>query len=235
MSESTIDLFPVWLSLKVATLATLFLILPGVLLAWLLSRPVRRPGAWRSGLRIVVATLVNLPLVLPPTVVGFVLLLLLGRGTAFGRALNSIGISYLFTEQGAMLAALVMALPLFVRTLGASFASVDADLLEAGRTLGAREAQLLWRIVLPMSFRGFVAATLLAWARAFGEFGATLMVAGNIARETQTLPLALYSRVESGDFNGAWVYALIAVAATGGAILLTETTTTRIARARAEL
>lgn len=188
-----LDLSPLRLSLLVAGTAMLGVLPIGVGAAWWLAygRPFRG--------KLLIETLLSLPLVLPPTVVGYLLLLLLGRGTEFGRRLNdSLGIHLLFTWQGAAVAAAVMALPLFVRTAEAAFASVPPELLEVGRTLGASETALLRHAILPLAYRGLLAAFTLAFARALGEFGATLMVAGNIEGQTRTLPLALYSAVQAG-------------------------------------
>ncbi len=199
------DLSPLWLSLQVASVATLLMLPFGILAAWWLAhgRPFRG--------KIVIETLLTLPLVLPPTVVGFFLLELFGRGTAFGRWLNEdVGIRLLFTWQGMAVAAAVMALPLFLRTASAAFASVERELLEAGRTLGATERTLLWWVIIPMAYRGVLAGLALAFARALGEFGATLMVAGNIPGRTQTLPLALYhAAMDEGDSRAALFYTLL--------------------------
>jgi molybdate transport system permease protein len=189
---------PLVLSLLVATTAMLLVVPPGLLVAWWLG--VGRP--FRG--KILVETLLTLPLVLPPTVIGFGLLLLLGQETAFGRYLNDrLGIRLLLTWEAAALAAGIMAAPLFTRTASASFAAVDRDLLDAGRTLGASEFTLLWRVLIPISYRGLLAGSTLAFARALGEFGATLMVAGNIAGQTQTLPLSLYAAVQNGNYSDA--------------------------------
>jgi molybdate transport system permease protein len=201
--------------------------------------PVGTLGAWWLGTgrpfrgKLLVETLLTLPLVLPPTVVGFALLLALGRGTELGRWLNdAAGLRLLFTWEGAAVAAAVMALPLYVRTAAAAFASVDADLLEVGRTLGASEARLLWTVLIPLAHRGLLAGMTLAFARALGEFGATLMVAGSIPGRTQTLPLALYAAVQAGRTDEALVWALLlsavafallgAVGAYGGRVAATR-------------
>lgn len=198
---------PLTLSLQVAFAALLLLLPPGVWVAWRLG--VGRPFRGKS----LVEALLTLPLVLPPTVVGLALLLLLGRTTAFGRWLNDTAhIRLLFTYQAAALAAALMAFPLFVRTAAAAFAAVDSDLLEAGRTLGATEGRLLAFVLVPLSYRGLLAGVSLAFARALGEFGATLMVAGSIPGRTQTLPLALYAAAQNGDNRQAIEYALILAA-----------------------
>lgn len=151
-----------------------------------------------------------LPLVLPPTVVGYYLLLLLGRGTPFGMWLNdTLAIHLLFSWQGAVAAAFLMALPLFLRSATAAFTSVDRELLEAGRTMGAGEFTLLVRITLPLANPGLFAGIALSCARALGEFGATMMVAGAIPGSTETLPLALYAAVQSGDSSASLAYTVV--------------------------
>ena len=192
------------MSLQVAGVATLLMLPFGVAVSWWLAHGRSSRG------KLIAETLVTLPLVLPPTVVGYYLLLALGRGTAVGRWVNdSLGLRLLFTWEGAALAAAVMALPLFVKTATAAFASVDNELLEVGRTLGAREATLLTQVIIPVSYRGVLAALALGFARALGEFGATLMVAGSIPGRTQTLPLALYAAVQAGKDREALTYTLL--------------------------
>ncbi len=187
------DLSALWLSLRV-TLLTLLLVLPlGLALALLLAFR-RFPG------KAVLETLLTLPLVLPPTVIGYGLLLVLGRGTAFGHWLNeSVGVQLLFSTTGIVVAASVMALPLFVRTAASALSAVDPALREAARLDGANRWGLLWHVLLPLASRGLLAGALLAAARALGEFGATLMVGGSIPGKTETLPLALYNAVQSGQ------------------------------------
>ncbi len=198
------DLSPLWLSLLVASVATLLVLPFGTAAAWWLSHGRTFPG---KGL---VETLLTLPLVLPPTVVGFYLLLVFGRGTRVGHWLNDVaGIRLLFTWEGAAAAASVMALPLFIRAATAAFAAVEPELLEAARTLGATESAVLVKVIVPLSYRGLLAGVALAFARALGEFGATLMVAGSIPGRTQTLPLALYAAVQAGNDHEALLYTLL--------------------------
>lgn len=198
------DISPLWLSLQVSGAALLLILPPGILVSWWLARSRFLRG------RAFIETLLSLPLVLPPTVVGYYLLLLLGQGTTFGHWLNeTMGIRLLFTWQGAAIAAAVMAFPLFVKTATAAFASVEETHLEVGRTLGASEIALLWHVVMPVAYRGMLAALTLAFARALGEFGATLMVAGSFPGRTQTLPLALYNAVQAGRDAEALRYTLL--------------------------
>lgn len=181
------------LSLQVTALATAIILVVGVGLALLLAR-IRFPG------RTLVELLVTLPLVLPPSVVGYYLLLALGRGSPLKEWL---GIDILFTWWAAALASAVVGMPLMVQAARAAIASVDPTLEQAARTLGSTEWEVLWRITLPLARRGILAGLLLGAARALGEFGATLMVAGNIPGRTQTLPIAIYDAVQNRDYAAA--------------------------------
>lgn len=224
-----IDLSPLWLSLQVAGAATLLVLPLGILAAWWLAHSRRGPA------KILIDTLLTLPLVLPPTVVGYYLLLVFGRGTAFGTWLNeTIGLRLLFTWQGAAAAAAVMALPLFVKTASAAFASVDPEFLEVGRTLGAGDRALLLWVIVPLAYRGVLAAAALAYARALGEFGATLMVAGSIPGRTQTLPLALYSAVQAGNNRAALTYTVIITIAAFAVLGAVSVFQSRLTRNRGE-
>ena len=186
-------LTPLLLTLKVAACATLLAALVGVAAGLLLAK-VRFPG------RDVVDALLLLPMVLPPTVLGYYLLVVFGRKSAFGHWLEqTLGIQLIFTWQGAMLAAAVVAFPLVFKAARTAFEDVHPDLENAGRTLGYGEWTLFTRITFPLAWRGIAAGSMLAFARAMGEFGATLMVAGNIPGRTQTLSIAIYEAVHAGD------------------------------------
>ncbi|MBO9535775.1 molybdate ABC transporter permease subunit [Herbaspirillum sp.] len=191
---------PVWtpllLSLKVAGLATLLNMVLGVAAAYGLSR-------WRSPLRDFIDSILTLPLVLPPTVLGYYLLVLFGRRGAFGAWLDSIGIQLVFTWQGAVVASTIVAFPLVLKASRAAFENVDHQLENAARVLGVSEAGVFFRVSLPLAARGIAAGVLLAFARALGEFGATLMVAGNLPGRTQTLSVAIYEAVQAGDDGAA--------------------------------
>jgi molybdate transport system permease protein len=200
---SEIDWFPLMLSLRVALLATALVMLIGVALAWVLARR-KFPG------REVLDAVVTLPLVLPPTVLGYYLLVLLGRRSSLGRAVEwATGLQIVFTWRGAVVAAAVGALPLVVKTARASISSVDTNLEDAARTLGKNEWQVFWRVTLPLASRGMVAAAMLAFARALGDFGATLMVAGNIPGRTQTAAIAIYDATQSGRDEYALALVLV--------------------------
>ena len=201
---------PVWtpllLSLKVAGLATLLNLVLGVAAAWGLSR-------WRSPLRDFIDSILTLPLVLPPTVLGYYLLVLFGRRGTFGAWLESLGIQLVFTWQGAVLASTVVAFPLVLKAARAAFESVDHQLEDAARVLGVSETGVFFRVSLPLATRGITAGVLLAFARALGEFGATLMVAGNLPGRTQTLSVAIYEAVQAGD-DGATTFLVVVTSIT---------------------
>jgi molybdate transport system permease protein len=185
-------LVPLALTLKVAIIATLLALLSGGLGGFLLAR-YRFPG------RELVDALGTLPLVMPPTVLGYYLIVLIGRrGWLGGWLSDTFGINLMFTWQGAVLASAIVAFPLVFKSARAAFESVDAQLENAARTLGVSELGVFLRITLPLAWRGILAGTMLAFARAMGEFGATLMVAGNIPGKTQTLSLAVYDAVQAG-------------------------------------
>lgn len=182
---------PLLLSLQVTVVATGFLFVVGLALALVLAR-TRFPG------QIVVETVITLPLVLPPSVIGYYLLLALGRGSPL---VEWLGIRLLFTWPAAALAAAIVGLPLMVQAARAAIANVDVSLENAARTLGSSELAVLWRVTLPLARRGILAGLILGSARALGEFGATLMVAGNIPGRTQTLPLAIYDAVQNRQYD----------------------------------
>jgi molybdate transport system permease protein len=184
--------FPVYLSLKVGLLATALALLLGVPLAWLLARR-------RLPFPDLLSTLVLLPLVLPPTVLGYYLLLLIGRQSPVGKFLEERNIVLVFTWYAAVLASAVVALPLLVRASQAAFETVEKDLEDAARSAGASEWGVFCLVTVPLAWRGILAGTVLAFARAMGEFGATLMVAGNIPNQTQTLSIAIYDAVQAGN------------------------------------
>jgi molybdate transport system permease protein len=181
----------VLLSVQVTAVATGIILTCGLGLALLLAR-ASFPG------KSVVETAVNLPLVLPPSVVGYYLLLLLGRGGPFYEWL---GLRVLFTWPAAALASAVVGLPLMVQSARAALASVDPTFERAARTLGSTEFEILWRVTFPLARRGILAGLLLGAARALGEFGATLMVAGDVPGRTQTLPLAIYDAVQNRQYD----------------------------------
>ena len=197
-----LDLSPLWISLKTALLATVFTFFIGIAAAyWMLGYR----GKWKSLIEGIFVS----PLILPPTVVGFLLLLLFGKNGPLGQLLLSLNVSIVFTWYAAVITATVVAFPLMYKTALGAFEQIDANLLRVARTLGASEVTIFWRITLPLAMPGILAGTTLAFARALGEFGATLMLAGNIPGQTQTLPMAIYFAVEAGAMNEAWVWVLV--------------------------
>lgn len=197
------ELFPILLSLRVATLSTILAGLFGVGLAWVLTRR-RFPG------RTLLESVVVLPLVLPPTVVGFYLLLLLGRSGPLGARLEAAGLEIVFTWRAAVIAATVASLPLVVKAVQAAFESVDPRIEAAARTLRPA-ASVFLTVTLPLAWRGILAGLILAFARGMGEFGITLMLAGSIPGRTQTLPLAIYDAVQANDLAQANALALTTI------------------------
>lgn len=191
------------LSLKVAGFATAITLVLGTATGFLLAR-LRFPG------RDLLDTLLTLPMVLPPTVLGYYLLVLLGRRSTFGAWLqDTFGISLIFTWQGAVIAAAIVAFPLVFKPARAAFEGVDGQLENAARVLGISELAIFFRVTLPLAWRGILAGVLLAFARALGEFGATLMVAGSIPGKTQTLSIAVYEAVQAGQDDVANTLVLI--------------------------
>ena len=192
-----------WLSLQVATWATLACLVLGTGVGYALAR-------WRFPGRDLVDTLLTLPMVMPPTVLGYYLLVLLGRkGWVGGWLHTTFGINLIFTLTGAVIAATVVAFPLVFKPARAAFEAVDPQLQDAARVLGVSEAGVFWRVTLPLAWRGILAGVLLGFARALGEFGATLMVAGSIPGKTQTLSIAVYEAVQAGQDDVANLLVLI--------------------------
>ncbi len=213
------DFSPFWISLKVAFCATLLAFVLGLAAARLVS-------ALRRG-RFVLDGILSLPMVLPPTVVGFFLLLLFGNRGILGRALALAGVSVLFTWQGAVISAAAVSFPLLYRTARGAFEQVDPDLVFAARTLGMGELRIFFRILLPAAWPGVMAGTVLAFARAMGEFGATVMLAGNIPGRTQTMSIAVYSAVQGGNRALAYRWVCVILAISFATLLLLNLLTER--------
>ncbi|WP_165078352.1 MULTISPECIES: molybdate ABC transporter permease subunit [unclassified Desulfovibrio] len=214
---SSLVVVPLGISLRVAGLATLIGFVVAILAAWALARR-------RGPLPAVLDALCTLPLVLPPTVLGYYIILLVGRRGLFGQALADMGIQLMFSWQGAVVAATVVIFPLIYKSARAALESVDARYEDAARTLGAGEVRVFLSVSLPLAWRGVFAGVMLAFARGMGEFGATLMIAGNIPGKTQTLALAIYSAFQAGEDVRAALLALVTsalcVALLAGAELL---------------
>ncbi|HZS42344.1 MAG TPA: molybdate ABC transporter permease subunit [Polyangia bacterium] len=210
----SVDGFPIALSLKVAGIALGIVAPLGVALAWAQARRrVPLPG--------LVDALVLLPLVLPPSVVGFFLIVLFGRNGWLGGPLErQLGIRLVFTQSAAVIASCVVALPILVKTAQPAIEAVPRELEAVGRSLGLSPAALFFRVTLPSAWRGVVAGLVLAFARAVGEFGATLMFAGNIPGRTNTMPLEIFAAYQSGDDARALVYVVVLTGLSAAVVLL---------------
>jgi molybdate transport system permease protein len=203
------------LTLRTASLATLLVLPPGLAIAWLLARR-RWPG------KAIVETLVALPLVMPPVATGLILLRLLGRRGVVGRYLQESGIEILFTWRAVVIAMMVMSSPFLIRAARVGFESVETRLEQMARTLGANPVRVFFTITLPLASRGIIGGVVLAFARAIGEFGATIIVAGNIPGRTTTLSLAIYDRVQLGRDEEAFRLVAVAVIIAFMALWLSE-------------
>jgi len=199
------DLSPLWISLETSFVATIFAFVAGIAVAgWMF--------AYRGKGKGLIDGLLTLPLVLPPTVIGFLLLLLLGRNSPLGQLLMQFEITIIFSWSATVIAATVVAFPLMYKSVLTAFKQIDKNLINCARTLGASEARIFWQVLLPLAWPGVVAGTILAFARALGEFGATLMLAGSIPGKTQTMPVAIFFAAEAGKMDEALIWVLIIVA-----------------------
>lgn len=197
---------PLELSLRVAGTATLVSFVAATLMAWLLARK-------KGPMPALLDALCTLPLVLPPTVLGYYLILLVGRRGLMGHWLAEMGINLIFSWKGAVVAATVVVFPLIYKSARAALEQVDSHLEDAARTLGASEWRVFVSVSLPLAWKGIFAGLMLAFARGMGEFGATLMIAGNIPGKTQTLALAIYDAFQAGnDAQATWLVIVTSLA-----------------------
>ncbi|OIJ15122.1 molybdenum ABC transporter permease subunit [Anaerobacillus alkalilacustris] len=198
-----INLFPLFLSLRVALTATLFTIIIGLPVAYYLSRA---KGKFTD----FIDTVITLPIVLPPTVLGYYLLVLLGRQSPLGIFLEErLNIMIVFTPTGAIIAAMVVSIPFLIKSAKAAFANIDPNIINAARVLGRTEFNIFLTIIIPLAWRGIVAGITLSFARALGDFGTTLMVAGSIPNRTMTMPIAIYDALLAGNRDLANILVLI--------------------------
>ena len=201
MADETLS--PLIISLEVAGLATVMTFFLGIALAYGVLQ-------LRSRLASTIAdAVITLPLVLPPTVVGFFLLLLLGKRSAIGSALLALDLPLVFTWRAAVIAAVIVSLPLMYRTARGAFEGLDRNMIHAAQTLGVSNGRIFWRIIVPNARHGILAGLVLSFARALGEFGATIMFAGNIPGRTQTMSTAIYAAVQANDYDLALRWAII--------------------------
>ncbi|MCI6693273.1 MULTISPECIES: molybdate ABC transporter permease subunit [unclassified Clostridium] len=211
------DISPIIISLKTAAISMILTFLLGLLIAKFVV------NIKFEKVKIILDGILTLPLVLPPTVIGFFLLMIFGVNRPVGKfLLEFMGIKIVFSWWATVLASVVISFPLMYRSARGAFEQVDENLIMAGRTLGMSERKIFWRIIMPMALPGVASGGILAFARGLGEFGATAMIAGNIANRTRTLPLAIYSEVAAGNMDSALNYVLIVTIISFIIIILTN-------------
>ena len=199
------DFSPLWISLKTAFLATLITSIMGIFISYKMANYKGRGRGLIDGV-------FTLPLILPPTVIGFFLLLICGKNGFVGKIFMSFNKNIIFSWSATVIAATVVAFPMMYRTCRSAFEQIDKNMISAARTLGLSETKIFFKIAIPLAWPGIIGGLVLSFARALGEFGATLMIAGNIPGKTQTMPVAIFFAVEGGDMNKAMLWVLIIVA-----------------------
>lgn len=199
-------LTPLWISIRTSLLATFITFFVGIGSAYLVAN---YQGKWKG----LIDSLFTLPLVLPPTVLGFFLLLLFGKNGPMGKVLSLMDKSIIFTWSATVIAATVVAFPMMYRSARSAFEQIDINLISAAKTLGLSNWKIFYKIAIPLAWPGIIGGLVLSFARALGEFGATLMIAGNIPGKTQTMPLAIFFEVQAMDYKGAmlWVMTIVAI------------------------
>ncbi len=195
------DWSPLWISLKIAAVSTFFTFFPGIIAAKAVISMKR--------LRFLADGLFTLPLVLPPTVLGFFLLIIFGKNSHVGSFLDSAGVDIVFTWQGAAIAAGVASFPLMYRTARGAFEQVDKELIDAARQIGCSRVQTFFYVWIPLSWPGIASGVTLSFARALGEFGATIMIAGNLPGKTRTMSIAVYTAMQSGNRELAFIWTAV--------------------------
>ncbi|MCO1602300.1 molybdate ABC transporter permease subunit [Desulfosporosinus nitroreducens] len=196
------DYTPLLISLRAAIIATIVTFFLGIAAACFVS-------GYRGKFKGLIDGVLTLPLVLPPTVIGFLLLILFGKNGPLGKLLMSIGKTVIFSWPATVIAASVVAFPLMYRTVRSAFEQIDQNIINAARTLGVSEWKIFWRITIPLAWPGVAAGTVLAFARALGDFGATLMIGGNIPGKTLTIPAAIFFAAESGEMRKALIWVIL--------------------------
>ena len=199
------DFSPLWISLKTAFLATFITSIIGIFISYKMANYKGRGRGLIDGV-------FTLPLILPPTVIGFFLLLICGKNGFVGKIFMSFNKNIIFSWSETVIAATVVAFPMMYRTCRSAFEQIDKNMISAARTLGLSETKIFFKIAIPLAWPGIIGGLVLSFARALGEFGATLMIAGNIPGKTQTMPVAIFFAVEGGDMNKAMLWVLIIVA-----------------------
>lgn len=198
----TNDFSPLWISIKTALLSTLITFFIGIAVSYFMAN-------YRGKLKGVIDGILTLPLILPPTVVGFFLLLICGKNGPIGKLMILFDKSIIFSWSATVIAAIVVSFPMMYRSSRSAFEQIDTNLIFAARTLGLSELKIFYKIALPLAWPGIIGGLVLSFARAIGEFGATLMLAGNIPGRTQTMPLAIFFAAEGGDMQKALLWVLI--------------------------
>ncbi len=207
------DWAPLWISAKTALLATVITFVVGILISYAMAT---YRGKWKG----LIDGIFTLPLVLPPTVVGFFLLLICGKNGFIGKVFLAMNKNIIFSWSATVIAAVVVSFPMMYRSSRSAFEQIDDNMISAARTLGLNEWKIFTKIAIPLALPGIVGGLVLSFARALGEFGATLMIAGNIPGKTQTMPLAIFFAVEGGDMNKAMMWVMIIVVMSIAMILL---------------
>lgn len=208
-----LDLSPLWISINTSLLSTLITFLIGIIAAYKIAN-------YKGIFKGLIDGILTLPLILPPTVIGFFLLVLFGKNGPIGNLLAVFNQSVIFTWGATVIAATVVSFPLMYRTTRSAFEQIDTNIICAARTLGLSEMKIFLKVAIPLSWPGIIGGVVLSFARAMGEFGATLMIAGNIPGKTQTMPLAIFFSVEGGDMSKAYLWVMIIVVISLTMILL---------------
>ncbi|MBU3154050.1 molybdate ABC transporter permease subunit [Clostridium estertheticum] len=200
---------PLWISIKTSITATFIVFFIGIAAAWFMAN-------YKGRARGILDGILTLPMVLPPTVVGFILLMIIGKNFPIGKLLSRFGINIIFTWYATVIAATVVAFPLMYRTCVGAFRQIDVNVINAARTLGVSERKIFWNVAVPLAWPGIAAGTVLSFARALGEFGATIMIAGSIPGKTQTIPIAIYFAEVAGETGNAikWVILIFIISLT---------------------
>lgn len=198
------DFSPLYISLKTSLTATILTTIIGIIISYKMANYTGRYKNLIDGI-------LTLPLILPPTVVGFFLLLIIGKNGPIGMFLDNFDINLIFSWVATVISAIVVSFPMMYRTSRSAFEQIDSNMIYAARTLGLSEKEIFFKIAIPLSYPGIIAGIILAFARALGEFGATLMIAGNIPGKTQTMPVAIFFAVESGQIDIAMIWVMIII------------------------
>ncbi|MBU3159905.1 molybdate ABC transporter permease subunit [Clostridium frigoris] len=200
---------PLWISIKTSITATFIVFFLGIAAAWFMAN-------YKGRARGILDGVLTLPMVLPPTVLGFILLMIIGKNFPIGKLLSKFGINIIFTWYATVIAATVVAFPLMYRTCVGAFRQIDVNVINAARTLGVSEKKIFWKVAVPLAWPGIAAGTVLSFARALGEFGATIMIAGSIPGKTQTIPIAIYFAEVAGETGNAikWVILIFIISLT---------------------